>query len=97
MGYYAAQEVPLPQPCKPRRGRWITSLIACFVGALIMGIVLGSASTADGSNAECAQLADEYAALVSEGLDAGLSGDEARMLDVAERRDTLGEQVKNFC
>lgn len=97
MSYYAAHDVRLPQPCKPRRGRWITSLIACFVGALVMGIVLGSASTADGSNAECAALADEYASLVSDALDAGLSGDEARMLDVAERRDALGAQVKNFC
>lgn len=97
MSYYAAQDVRLPQPCKPRRGPWITSLVLGVVGALIMGIALGSASTADGSNAECAALADEYAALVSDALDAGLSGDEQRMLDVAEQRDALGAQVKNFC
>jgi hypothetical protein len=97
MSYYAAQDVRLPQPCKPRRTPWIVSLVACFFGALIMGIVLGSASTADGSNAECGALASEYAGLVSEGIDAGLSGDEQRMLDVAARRDALGEDVKNIC
>ena len=96
MGYYAAQEVPLPQPCKRGPARWIIPLVVGLVAGVI-GIVLGSASTADGSNAECAQLADEYAALVSEGLDAGLSGDEGQMLDVAARRDALGEQAKNFC
>lgn len=94
---YAAQDVRLPQPCKPRRGWWFASLIGCFVGSLVMGIVLGSVSTSDGSNAECAALADEYAALVSDGLDAGLSGDEALMLAVAEQRDALSERVKNNC
>lgn len=62
-----------------------------------MGIVLGSASTADGSHAECAALADEYAVLVSKGIDAGLSGDEEQMLDVAAQRDALSERVKNNC
>lgn len=95
MSYYAAQDVRLPPPCKPRRGRWITSLVASFVGALIMGIALGSASTADTSG--CDALADEYAALVSAGIDAGLSGDEERMLDVAEQRDALKIRVKNNC
>lgn len=76
--------------------RWIVPLVVGFVAG-VLGIALGSASTADGSNAECAALADQYAVLVSDGLDAGLSGDEERMLDVAARRDALGEQVKNFC
>jgi sugar/nucleoside kinase (ribokinase family) len=96
MSYYAAQDVQLP---KPKIGKWRRTIgAACFVFAgLLLGIALGSASTADGSNAECAALANEYAALVSDALDAGLSGDEARMLDVAEQRDALGAQVKNFC
>lgn len=93
MGHHVVQDVRLP---KRGPGRWIIPL-AVGVVAGVLGIVLGSASTADGSNAECAQLADEYAALVSEGLDAGLSGDEASMLAVAEQRDALGERVKNNC
>lgn len=96
MSYYAAQDVRLPQPCKRGPGRWIIPLVVGLVAG-VLGIVLGAASTADGSDAECAALTDEYAALVSDGLDAGLSGDEGQMLDVAARRDALGAQVKDFC
>ena len=96
MSYYAAQDVRLPQPCKRGPARWIIPLGVGLVAG-VLGIALGSASTADGSNAECAALADEYSVLVSDGLDAGLSGDEGQMLDVAARRDALGERVKNYC
>lgn len=95
MSYHVAQDVRLPKP-KRSVWRWLAPLCFGFIG-LLLGIVLGSASTADGSNAECAALADEYAALVSVGIDAGLSGDEVRMLDVAKQRDALGTQVKNYC
>ena len=96
MNRHAVQDVRLPQPCKRGPARWIIpSAVGLTAG--VLGIVLGSASTAEGSNTECAAIADEYAALVSDGLDAGLSGDEGQMLDIAARRDALGERVKNYC
>lgn len=88
MTYYQAQ------PCKRGHARWIVPLSSGF-GALLLGIALGSASASDSSG--CEALANEYSALVSKGIDAGLSGDEATMLDVAEQRDALGERVKNNC
>lgn len=91
---HAAHDVRLPQPCKHGSSRWIIPLAVGFVG-LLLGITLGAASASDSSG--CEALADEYAALVSDGLDAGLSGDEASMLAVAEQRDALGERVKNNC
>lgn len=94
MNHYAAQDVRLPQPCKRGPARWLVPLVVGFV-ALLLGTALGSASASDSSG--CEALADEYAALVSDGLDAGLSGDETAMLAVAEQRDALGERVKNNC
>lgn len=94
MSYYAAQDVRLPQPCKRGPGRWIIPLAVGVVAGLL-GITLGAASASDSSG--CEALADEYGALVSDGLDAGLSGDEQQMLDVAAQRDALGERVKNNC
>lgn len=94
MSRHAAQDVRLPQPCKRGPARWIVPLAVGF-GALLLGTALGSASASDSSG--CEALADEYAALVSDGIDAGLSGDEAQMLDVAAQRDALGERVKNNC
>ena len=95
MSYYAAQDVRIPQQqCKRGPGRWIIPLVV-GVAAGVLGIALGSASASDSSG--CGALADEYAALVSDGIDAGLSGDEQQMLDVAARRDALSEDVKNIC
>lgn len=94
MSRHAAQDVRLPKPCKHGASLWIIPLAVGF-GALLLGIVLGSVSVSDSSG--CEALADEYAALVSDGIDAGLSGDEAQMLDIAAQRDALAERVKNNC
>lgn len=91
---YAAKDVQLPKPCKRGPARWLVPLGVGF-GALLLGTALGSASASDSSG--CEALAAEYGALVSDGLDAGLSGDEASMLAVAEQRDALSERVKNNC
>jgi hypothetical protein len=90
MSYYQATSVSRPRPVS----RWLIPLLVGLLAG-ILGIALGSASASDASG--CEALADEYAALVSDGLDAGLSGDEAQMLDVAQRRDALSEDVKNSC
>lgn len=94
MDRYAPQEIHFPPPRKRSPWRWLSPLCFGFAG-LLLGILLGSASASDTSG--CEALADEYAALVSDALDAGLSGDEQLMLDVAAQRDALGEQVKNNC
>lgn len=93
MSYYQAQDVRLPKPKSGTR-RWIAPL--CFsVAGVMLGIAIGAASASDTSG--CEALADEYAVLVSKGIDAGLSGDEEQMLDIAAQRDTLSERVKNNC
>lgn len=94
MDRYAPQDIHFPPPRRRSHARWAVPLAVGF-GALLLGIILGSASASDTSG--CEALADEYAVLVSKGIDAGLSGDEQLMLDVAAQRDALGERVKNNC
>lgn len=87
------QDIRLP---KAKRGhsRWITPLATGFAGLLLgFGIAGGS----DGLNEKCSAMADEYSALVSKGIDAGVSMDDDRILAVAEQRDELRSDIKNSC
>lgn len=87
---------------KRAKRRWGWSIASASVGALIsvgsliLGIVVGAASASDDSN-ECGALSEDLASLVSEGLDAGLSGDEAAMLEVADRREHLRSEINKKC
>lgn len=75
--------------------RWLLPLVAGFV-MLIVGVTIGSA----GGGAEvgnCAELADEYRTLVSDGIDAGMSMDESRIAGVVDRRDQLAEVIEAEC
>lgn len=95
MSRHAAQDVRLPQPCKRGPARWIVPLVVGFATFLI-GVTIGSAgSGSDVGN--CAELAEEYQALVSEGIDAGMSMDEAWVAQVADRRDQLAEVMEVEC
>lgn len=94
------QDIRLPQS-QPKRGplRWVFPIAAGFAGLLLgYGVAAGGDAVEAGSgSADCVELSGEYAALVSEGLDAGLSMDESRMADVAEKRDDLRERIENSC
>lgn len=81
---------------KRAKRRWGWIIASASVGSLILGIVVGVASASDGSN-ECGALSEDLASLVSEGLDAGLSGDEAAMLEVADRREHLRSEINKKC
>lgn len=75
--------------------RWLLPLVAGLV-AFVAGVGIGSAGQ-ETPRAECAEMADEYAVLVSEGIDAGLSMDETWMAEVAAKRDSLQSAMHNTC
>lgn len=91
---YEAQDIRLP---KQRRGvaRWLLPIVTGFAGLVFGFAVAGGGSQAPDPN--CAALADDYAALVSEGIDAGLSMDEAQMAEVVAKRDALRGTVEDSC
>lgn len=75
--------------------RWLLPLVVGFATFLI-GVTIGSVgSGSDVGN--CAELAEEYQMLVSEGIDAGMSMDEAWVAQVADRRDQLAEVMEVEC
>jgi hypothetical protein len=75
--------------------RWLIPIITGFV-MLVAGVAIGSAG--NGSKVgNCAELAGEYRTLVSDGIDAGMSMDEGRVQQVAERRDQLAEVMAAEC
>lgn len=93
---YEAHDIRLPQPCRRGPSRWLIP-IGVGLGAFVLGIVLGGSSSASVPGVNCQALSADYAALVSEGIDAGLSGDETWMLEVAGKRDALRETIEDSC
>lgn len=84
------------QAAKRSASRWLIPLTAGFAG-LLFGFGVAGGADDSGSRSQCSDMAAEYAALVSEGLDAGLSMDEAWMAEVVAKRDDLRESMQKTC